>query len=410
MAEYKLPKSVWLQQQKQRMKLLAIFPSTLRGGVEEYTLKIASAARQEGWDAHVAFPQTNGTASLIEDFTAQGICYHPLAIAEQKNGRQLESVVDYLPQLIKTLTLLIKVKPDVVQIILPWPTHCLGCILACGILHIPTVVRFGLVASKFSLSDKRKKIYAWARARNQQWVALSQNNRQLICDVFGIPEPEVLQIYNGVTVKEAEVNCDSEATSSLRTQIRQELGLSTNHQIALTVGRLTRQKGYADLIPVIPEVLKQFPQVRFVWVGEGQQRDYLSDRVKKYGVEDQVLFLGYRSDVPKLLQAADLFVFPTLYEGHSSALTEAMAYGLPIVTSDASGIPEVIEHQVHGLIFPTGDRAQLKAAICWALTHPEQMQTMARNARDRAQDFSEEKMIQQYLEVWRKLSLPNSIN
>ncbi len=388
------------------MKLLAIFPSTFRGGVEEYTLKIASAARQEGWDAHVAFPKTNDTASLIQDFTAKDICYHPLAIAEQKNGRQLESVVDYLPQLIKTLTLLIKLKPDVVQIILPWPTFCLGCILACGILHIPTVVRFALVASKISLSDKRKKIYAWARAKNQQWVAISQNNRQLICDSFGIPEPEVIYIYNGVTIKEAEVNCTPEAISSMGTQVRQELGLSTNHQIALTVGRLTPQKGYADLIPVMPEVLKQFPQVRFVWVGEGEQRDYLSDQIKKYGLEDQVLLLGYRSDVPKLLQAADLFVFPTHYEGGQSfALAEAMAYGVPIVTSDASGIPEVIEHQIHGLIFPTGDRTKLKEAICWALTHPEQMQTMARHARDRAQDFSEEKMIQQYLEVWAELEL-----
>jgi len=104
-----------------------------------------------------------------------------------------------------------------------------------------------------------------------------------------------------------------------------------------------------------------------------------------------------------LLQASDLFVFPTYFEGQPFALLEAMAYGLPIVTSKASGIPEVIAHGIHGLLFRTGDRCELLETLRWSLRHPEEMRVMAENAQLRSQDFSEEKMLKETLEVLQQL-------
>ncbi len=389
------------------MKLLTVFPSTIRGGAEEHALTIASAAAKEGWEVHAAFPQTNGTASLIQDFTAKGMYYHPLDIAVVE-GRDLKLVREYLPQFFRTIILLLQLKPDVVQVNLPWPNRCLSTLLACGFLNTATVVLFHLISARMSFTNTRLKAYSWAKSRNQRWIAVSENNRKLVCESFQIPHEQVLRIYNGAKVKSAFANSTPDELTKLRCQVRQELGISETTRILLTVGRLDSQKGYNDIIPVIPHILKECSDIKFIWVGDGEQRNYLIKKLKEYGVEDHVLFLGYRSDVPRLLQSADLFIFPTHYEGGQSiALAEAMGYGLPIIASDASGIPEVIENRVHGLLFPTGNSDELLAAIRWALNHPDSMAEMAQKAQLRLAEFSEDKMIEETLTVFKEL-LPSS--
>ena len=385
------------------MKFLMIVPSTIRGGVEEYALKITSAAVKEGWDVYAAFPKRDRTASLVQDLMTKGVQYHRLEIAETEE-RRLKRATKHFLRFLRTVALLLKIKPNVVQLVLPWPDRCLGSILACGFLRIPTVVRFGLVPGFMPFGNWRLKAYAWARARNQKWLAISENNRQLVSEIFQIPESKVIRIYNGSKVMSASTDKDSEDRKKMRSQVRQEIGLSEAHRIALTVGRLDVQKGYSDIIPTIPHITKDFPELKFVWVGEGEQRSDLVNKLREYGVEDKVLFLGYRSDVPRFLEAADIFLFPTHYEGGQSfAIAEAMAHGLPIVSSDASGIPEVIEDKVHGLLFRTGDSCDLLETLRWALRHPDKMQEMAQNAQLRVQDFSEEKMLNQTLELLHKL-------
>jgi glycosyltransferase involved in cell wall biosynthesis len=309
-----------------------------------------------------------------------------------------------LPQLARTIAFLLKIKPDVIQLNLPYPDRCLGPLIACGLLKIPTAVVFQLVPPQFSLTPTILKIYNWARARNQQWIAISNNNRQLLCDYFKLSQEQLWCIYNGTKNKSNFINCTPQEIAKLRSQVRQELGLSEDSKLLLTVGRLSTQKGYQDLPPIIAPIVEEFPQVKFVWVGEGEEKEFLRKQVKKYGVENSVLFLGYRSDVPRLLKAADLFVFPTYFEGLPFAPIEAVAHSLPMVTSNASSLPEIIEDKVHGLLFPVGNRDRLRESLLWALRNPESMQEMARNAKQQADKFSQEKMIQAYLDVWQKLA------
>jgi glycosyltransferase involved in cell wall biosynthesis len=250
-----------------------------------------------------------------------------------------------------------------------------------------------------------KKIHAWVRKRNQQWIVISENNRELVGQYFLLSQPEKKQIaciYNGTEVSAKITNVD---LAIARSQVREELCLPQTSKILLTVGRLDEQKGYQDLVCVVGAIVAAFADVRFVWVGEGDSQEFLETSLEHLGVRDRVLLLGYRSDVPRLLNAADLFVFPTHYEGGQSiALSEAMAHALPIVASDASGIPEAISDGIHGKLFPVGDRECLQETICWALNHPQAMQEMASNAKLRAKDFSQEKMIKSYLNVWQRLS------
>ena len=181
------------------MKLLSIFPSTTRGGAENYALTIASAAAKEGWDVQAAFPKTQGTASLIQDFQKNGITYYPLNIAPV-GGRHFKLFREHLPHFFKTISLLTKLKPEAVHLSLPWPERGVDTILACGQLKIPTIVVFQLFPHLYSYSSSRLKAYAWARSRNQQWVAISENNRQFICESFQLSTNQVSLIYNGTKI------------------------------------------------------------------------------------------------------------------------------------------------------------------------------------------------------------------
>ncbi|MGL5077997.1 MAG: glycosyltransferase family 1 protein, partial [Waterburya sp.] len=116
------------------MKLVIILPSTQRGGAEEYTLKIAQAALEAGWQIDTAFPQTPDTASLIADFKQQNIGYYPLNIADQGQGK-LDSIKASLLRLFRTQRLLSQLQPDVV--LLNLPAHHLGfmSLWVCGLLQ-----------------------------------------------------------------------------------------------------------------------------------------------------------------------------------------------------------------------------------------------------------------------------------
>lgn len=123
------------------MKLLIMFPSTIRGGAEEYALTIASAAAKKGWEVHAAFPKTQETASLILDIEKSGVHYYALNISGSY-VQGLKKVGEYLPQLARTIALLLKIKPDTIHLTLPYPDQCLGPLLACGFLRIPTAAVF----------------------------------------------------------------------------------------------------------------------------------------------------------------------------------------------------------------------------------------------------------------------------
>jgi glycosyltransferase involved in cell wall biosynthesis len=383
------------------MRLLIASSSADRGGVEEYALTIASAAVQAGWEVYAAFPQTTATAALIQDFDRNGVDYYPVKLYAADAGG-LERFSNALFRLTQAIALLDRIQPDAAIVNLGSPVQCFDTILACGLLKIPTVVVFHSISGHFAFSSYKLRLYDWARARNQQWVAVSQHNRKLVCESFRMSQSQMLCIYNGVKLP-ATLADDRTDIERLRQEVRQEFGLPANSRIALTVGRLDLKKGYGDLIPIIPQIIQNFPEVRFLWVGDGEEREYLMKQVSEYGVRDNVSFLGYRRDVPRLLQSADLFVFPTHYEGLPFALLEAMAYNLPVVASDADAIIELVEHQLHCLIFRTSDCDDLLSKIIWALSNPDRMQKLAENAQLLVRDFSEARMIEETLALLQKI-------
>lgn len=152
------------------------------------------------------------------------------------------------------------------------------------------------------------------------------------------------------------------------------------------VGRLGWKKNYPDALAAIAAVRKQHPGLRVEIVGEGDQRDELARLRHELGLEDCVEFLGRRDDVPALLPRWDAYLLSSIIEGMPNALLEAMAAGLPVVTTDAGGSAEIVEDGVSGRVVPRGDPAALATALGDVLGAPERALALGKQAATRVRE------------------------
>lgn len=385
-----------------RGRLLTLFASHDRGGAEEYALTVGRAALESGWEVHAAFPRVPGTASLVDDFTGAGIRYHVL---DARAGAPATGFVSRCRRDVGSARacwrLSREIRPSLVHITVPSVSSGLGGVLACGAQSIPAVVVFQAVARGAALVPWRRALWSLCRRRGQRWVVVSSDNRTLLSRALGVPTDELTVIHNGVPLG---TDLLKPALDDARESVREELGLESGCRILLTVGRLEDHKGYPDLLSAAARVAREFPRVVFVWVGEGSLRPSLERTLETTGLRGRVILAGHRRDVPRLLAAADLFVFPTHFEGLPFSVLEAMAAGLPVVASDASSLPEIIRHDRDGILFAAGDAEALRRALIRALGNPETMRQLAENARARAEEYSETKMTRRTLglfEEWR---------
>ncbi len=170
--------------------------------------------------------------------------------------------------------------------------------------------------------------------------------------------------------------------------------------LVLAVGRLVQPKGHVHFVEAAAQVLKSIPDVKFIIAGEGPLRKEIQRAIDKLGVSDNVLLLGNRTDISALLEACDVFVLSSLYEGLSMALLEAMAAGVPVVSTEIAGVADLIEGGVTGLLAPPGDSNALAEALCTVLADNELRTRLALNGKTLVEEkFTLDHMGQQYLEL-----------
>jgi glycosyltransferase involved in cell wall biosynthesis len=202
---------------------------------------------------------------------------------------------------------------------------------------------------------------------------------------------KIVTVLNGIDLVPFEDVGTIEAT-------RRGLGVPDDALIVGTVGRLAEQKGFTYLIQAIPQVLRACPQAWFVFAGSGPLESELRALAAEKGVAGHCRFLGFREDIPALLGCCDLFILPSLWEGLSITLLEAMAAAKPVVATDIKGNREVIEDGVDGLLVAPADPEALANAIIELLKDRERAQAMgARAHRKIRQHFSQAAMVENTL-------------
>jgi len=374
-------------------RLLILSPTPARGGAEEYLLTIARAATEHGWNVTVGFELSTGTRTLAQDVRGDSrLSYVNAPIGGGHRGA-------VIGQILATAGLLLRARPHVVMVVLPWPRLGIGSMIAPALAAIPTAVVFQLAPWPVPVG-RWGPWCRWAQRRRQRWIAVSDQNGAAVVATFDVPPGSVRTIYNGGP-DPADLN--PEELRSARRALRDELQLPSGATVIVTVGRLAAQKGHEDLLDSLATVLPEQPDAFFVWVGDGDLRSELELQIRRGGLTHHVRMLGHRTDVDRILSAADLFVLPSRFEGLPFALIEAMAHGVPSISSDAGGSPELLRDGIDGLIHRREDPADLAEKLLWALEHPQPMSAMAVSARARAATFSEAHMGQQTLAVLEQL-------
>lgn len=190
-----------------------------------------------------------------------------------------------------------------------------------------------------------------------------------------------------------------------RKPARKELAISDTTKVLITVGAIVERKGFHRVLEILPMLLKKHPDLLYLAVGgataEGDLTQRLQQQVKDLHLEDFVLFLGPRppDKLKSILSAADLFVLPTSNEGWANVLLEAMACGLPIVTTDVGGNAEVVCRPELGLIVPFGDAERLLQAVDQALTQKWERQHILEYARANSWDNRVEILVEEFEKI-----------
>lgn len=156
-----------------------------------------------------------------------------------------------------------------------------------------------------------------------------------------------------------------------------------------SVGRLCPDKGFDVLVQVFSGVISDYPQLELTIYGEGKERKNLETLIAKLNLQEKVHLPGITSTIYDVLTQADLFVFPSRYEGFPNALCEAMSIGLPVIASNCSGTIDVIRDGLDGRLFPVGDSKALEELLVELLNDPIQRLNLSRQALKVTERFCE---------------------
>jgi glycosyltransferase involved in cell wall biosynthesis len=305
------------------------------------------------------------------------------------------------PRGLKTLVGLMRdYRPDVVDVIVRKDAAVWGRIAARA-CRVPAVVH----------SDHHG---AYRRAHELGWFAYHLANRPLDrwTDCFvevsgaqrafhirmGLPESRMRIICNGVDAARYETGAEA------RGRALQALGISQDAQVIGCVGSLSANKNHRMLLQGVRRLVADHPRVKCVLVGEGPERAAIVRRVTEMGLEDVVLMLGQRRDVPDILPGLDVLAVVSKSESFSLVAVESMACGIPVVATDSGGPREIVVDDETGFLVPCGDSQSLSQRIGRLLDDPDKSSRMGAAGRKRVlSHFSLDSMIRRRTELYESL-------
>jgi glycosyltransferase involved in cell wall biosynthesis len=196
-------------------------------------------------------------------------------------------------------------------------------------------------------------------------VSISKEVARSVKATYGV---ESVVIYNGIPISD----------------YLREKRKSDEFIRILNIGKFKKAKNHPLLVDAFSKAYKEMPNLKLVLVGDGSLRRKVENKVKELGLEDAVLFLGWRSDIPGILADCDIFVLSSDWEGLGIVLIEAMASGKPIVATNVGGIQEVVEDGVTGILVPSRNPEALAKAILRLAKDDKLRKEMGEKGREKA--------------------------
>ena len=271
--------------------------------------------------------------------------------------------------------------------------------LAAKIAGVPTIIHtphghvfsghFGPILSKLFLLTE----VLFDRITDSQ-VALTEGEKKDYIGLSVCREDKIAVIHSGVDV-DRYANVDIDVGKK-----KEALGLEPKALVVGTIGWLLAIKGPADLLEAMGDVWARYPDVQLVFAGKGDLEESLRARALEMGAAEKTLFLGWRDDIPEIIQVLDVLALPSRNEGMGRVLVEAMAAGKPIVASNVGGIPDLVKHGQNGFLVEPGNTQEWSHGIEKLLGSREMRQEMGQKGRAMSRDFSVERMLEKIDELY----------
>ncbi len=236
----------------------------------------------------------------------------------------------------------------------------------------------------------------------QRYVPMSKDLENWLIKQINVPAQKITQVYNGVDLSRFKLS-DDKPIALLPPDFR-----SKDLMLIGTVGRLDPVKDQITLVQAFIHLLKLDPaaknKVRLIVVGAGALQPQLQALSRDAGVDDLIWFAGERQDVADIMQTLDLFVLPSINEGISNTILEAMATALPVIATDVGGNPELVINDRTGYLVPKQDPAAMAAAFKHYLDNPALLAIHGQAGRARCvSTFSLNRMISDYVTIYDNL-------
>jgi glycosyltransferase involved in cell wall biosynthesis len=234
-------------------------------------------------------------------------------------------------------------------------------------------------------------------SRSGKLVTVSEDLKRFLISAVGLSEERIQVIYNGIGNSSSVSDGDVD-------RCRTELGLKQGDPVIGAVGSLYPVKGHTYLLDAMPALIRQHPNIALLLIGSGDLEVPLKEQANRRGIEQRVRFLGLREDIPRLLAVMDVFVLPSLSEGHSIALLEAMLAGRPVVASRVGGNSELVLEGETGILVPSKDPDALTEALHRLLDNRAMREAFGHRATRRVQEqFSASLMTDGYKRLYNDL-------
>ncbi|MCK9997481.1 MAG: glycosyltransferase [Candidatus Krumholzibacteria bacterium] len=237
----------------------------------------------------------------------------------------------------------------------------------------------------------------WLSGKTFRHIAVSEDVRRIRMKRDGVKAGSIQLIPNGVPIP-AQVG-----GPAVRSKVRSEFGLSENQPVIGSVGRMIEAKAYPVFVEALALARKTLPDLHWLQIGDGPDRQAVMDKAKAMGQESHITFAGRRTDISDLLEAMDVWVMSSIREGLPVALLEAMVAGKSIAATMVGGIPDAVENEVSALLVPENDPRALADSILRLLENRELASRLGGAARERAiADYSIDSVAEKIEKIYRE--------
>ncbi len=371
------------------MKNILFYTDTHQiGGAEVQILLLARYLDKEKFNPILACSNSKKLDSWAKKFTKENIKVIRLNVKHKHDPR-------HLSQLKKTIK---DEKIDLLHIHIWNPASCRYAFIAGNLTKTPIVTT---EHDPFQLSKIKDLIKKQSLKYISTIITVSKENKKLLSNLYPKHADKIKVIHNGIDANWWESQTIRFSLDD-RKQIKENLFHAKEDTLIVTcIAELHERKGQIYLIKAIPEIVKKYPNVKFVFVGAGNEKSNYQNLIKTLKIERNAILIGRQLDIPHILKSSDIFVLPSLREAFGLVNIEAMISGLPVIATKVGGIPEIVQNYQTGIQIESKSIEQLIKALLVLIESPKIREEMAKKGKLRVKNnFDVKVMAEKYEKIY----------